>query len=96
VADAVSGAGAATYLATSSFGTTTYSVWAGVPPREFTVYASNLSLAEGLAISAAGNGVIPPSVAGFVGNVAAPMAKLSGVATAIGLGLEAGVLVACR
>lgn len=94
--DATSGVGAATYLSYASFGRTTYSVIAGVPPAEWTVSARNLSLAEGIAISAAGKGFISPATAGIVGKVATPLAKVSGVATAVALGLEGGVLGACR
>jgi hypothetical protein len=94
--DATSGVGAATYLSTTSFGRTTYSLWAGVPPREFSVSARNLSFAEQLATSAAGNGIISPTTAGLVGKVATPLAKVSGLATAVALGLEGGVLGACR
>ena len=95
--DAVSGVGAVTYASTASLGSTTYTtgLW-GVPPQEWTVTSRNLSFAEAGATSAMARGLISPGTASFVGKVAAPVAKVSGVATAVSLGLEGGVLGACR
>jgi RHS repeat-associated protein len=97
--DATSGVGAATYLSSASFGATTYTVWrvwGNTGWASSQVIARNLSLAEGAAISAAGKGLISPTTAGIVGKVAAPLAKVSAVPTAVALGLEGGVLGACR
>lgn len=97
--DAISGVGLANAALTTSVGSTTYTVWrvwgnTGWAP--VTVTARNLSFLEGGVIWAAGRGMIPPSVAGGASAWAGATAKASGIATAVALGLEGGVLGACR
>ncbi len=96
--DAASGVG----LLTGSFGTTTMLVSAGRGAQGWNVMNTasrtvpNLSVAEGVAYSAASKGFIAPSTAGTLGKVIAPLGKVSAVTAAVGLGLEGGVLGACR
>jgi RHS repeat-associated protein len=99
--DAVSGVGTVSTALTARVGTTTYSTAAyywgpemGV--KAVTMTKPNLSLLEGVATSAAGYGFISPGTASLVSKVAAPVAKVSGLATAVALGLEGGVVGACR
>jgi hypothetical protein len=95
--DAVSGVG----LLTGSFGTTTTLVNAGRGAQGWNVTNTavkttpNLSIAEGVAYSAASKGLISPSAAGMFGKIVSPLGKLSAVAAAVGIGLEGGVLGAC-
>ncbi len=96
VVDATSGVGLANAVLTTSVGTTTWSVTRGVPPRQWNVTQPNLSLLESASNWALGNGLISPGLASGIGKFASGTAKLSGMAAAVGLGLEGGILAACR
>jgi len=101
VVDAASGVSLANAVLTTSVGSTTYTTgmyyWGSeLGVKAVTITRPNLSLLEAGGTLAAGSRLISPRTAVALGKYAGATAKASGVVAAVGLGIEGGVLGACR